>query len=230
MMPTFERRFSTGDNNRPNVLVKQICIDTMVLIFTEIRIQPQPSNPWANLLSTAEKGISTVGKGLSLLETKMQERNRKITNTIEWIPSTGSDVGTLRHRAFVAGREGWDGSPICVIRAHHNGEFVPGKLAIKHQAAYIPHAGREIPVHNFEVLCASSHAVRWLPSSNGQVPVGAIPAGNTHNGEPLYIGRVTHMGSITPGKVHPSHGCCYISFSGAEVAHKSYDVLCRIVG
>ncbi|XP_022834891.1 uncharacterized protein LOC111362454 isoform X2 [Spodoptera litura] len=153
-----------------------------------------------------------------------------VEDTIEWVPSTGPEVGILRHRAFVAGREGWDGSPLCVIRAHHSGEFVPGKLAIKHQVAYIPHAGREVPVHNFEVLCASSHAVRWLPSSNGQVPVGAIPAGNTHSGEPLYIGRVTHMGSITPGKVHPSHGCCYISFNGGEVAHKSYDVLCRIVG
>ncbi|XP_050563057.1 zinc finger homeobox protein 4-like isoform X2 [Spodoptera frugiperda] len=203
---------------------------TPVTIVEEIRIQPQPSNPWANLLSTAEVGLSAVEKGLTLLETRKQERITKITNTIEWVPSSGPEVGMLRHRAFVAGREGWDGSPLCVIRAFHNGEFVPGKLAIQHQAAYIPHAGREVPVHNFEVLCASSHAVRWLPGSNGQVPVGAIPAGNTHNGEPLYIGRVTHMNSVTPGKVHPSHGCCYISFNGGEVAHKSYDVLCRIVG
>uniref|UniRef100_A0A2A4JPW6 Uncharacterized protein n=1 Tax=Heliothis virescens TaxID=7102 RepID=A0A2A4JPW6_HELVI len=153
-----------------------------------------------------------------------------IVEDIEWVPATTSDVSSLSHKAFVAGREGWDGSPLCVIRAHHSGEFIPGKLAIKHRAAYVPHGGREIPVHNFEVLCAPSHAIRWLPSSNGQVPVGAIAAGNTHNGEPLYIGRVRHMQSLTPGKVHPSHGCCYISFGGSEITHKSYEVLCRIVG
>lgn len=52
----------------------------MVLIFTEIRIQPQPSNPWANLLSTAEVGLSAVEKGLTLLETRKQERITKITS------------------------------------------------------------------------------------------------------------------------------------------------------
>lgn len=40
-----------------------------------------------------------------------------------------------------------------------------------------------------------------MTASNGQVPPGAIPAGNTHNAEPLYIARVRHMRSITPGKV-----------------------------
>lgn len=54
---------------------------------------------------------------------------------------------------------------------------------------------------NLQVLCCAPHAVRWLHSSNGQVPVGAIAAGNSHNGEPLYIGRVRHMNSLTPGKV-----------------------------
>lgn len=124
-----------------------------------------------------------------------------VEDPIEWIPATTSDVATLTHRAYVAGKEGWDGSPLCVIRSHHSGEFIPGKLAIKHRAAYVPHGGREIPVHNFEVLCCAPHAVRWLHSSNGQVPVGAIAAGNTHNGEPLYIGRARHMQSLTPGKV-----------------------------
>ncbi|PZC86148.1 uncharacterized protein LOC110380542 isoform X1 [Helicoverpa armigera] len=196
------------------------------VIVEEITIQQQPSNPWSNVLSTAEKGLATVGKGLALLETGLRNRN----SNIEWVPATTGDVGSLSHKAFVAGREAWDGSPLCVIRAHHSGEFLPGKLAIKHRAAYVPYGGREVPVHNFEVLCVPSHAVRWLHSSNGQVPVGAIAAGNTHSGEPLYIGRVRHMQSLTPGKVHPSHGCCYISFGGSEHTHKTYEVLCRIVG
>lgn len=54
---------------------------------------------------------------------------------------------------------------------------------------------------HFQVLCAPAHALRWVPASDGQVPVGAIAAGNTHKAEPLYIARVRHQRSITPGKV-----------------------------
>lgn len=38
-----------------------------------------------------------------------------------------------------------------MIRAHYNGDFVPGKFASNSRAAYIPHGGKEVPVHNFEV-------------------------------------------------------------------------------
>ncbi|XP_060802280.1 uncharacterized protein LOC106137666 [Amyelois transitella] len=149
---------------------------------------------------------------------------------IDWIPASAATAKSLEYKAFVGGREGWDGSPLWVIRARHNDEYVPGKLAIKHRSAYIPYGGQEVTVMNFEVLCANPGVLRWLPSSNGQVPVGAIPAGNTVSGEPLYVARVPHRGSITPGKVHPSHGCCYISFGGVEMPFKNYEVLCKIVG
>ncbi|CAH2040556.1 unnamed protein product, partial [Iphiclides podalirius] len=149
---------------------------------------------------------------------------------IDWAPSTPTTASALSDRALVAGKEGWDNSPLWVIRAHHGGDFVPGKLAVQHRSAYIPHAGKEVPVHNFEVLCAPAHAVRWVQASNGQVPAGAIAAGNTHSAEPLYVGRVQHMRSVTPGKIHPSHGCCYISFAGGEVSYKYYEVLCSVVG
>ncbi|KPJ19431.1 hypothetical protein RR48_11058 [Papilio machaon] len=146
---------------------------------------------------------------------------------IDWVPSTPMTASSLADRAVVGGREGWDSSPLWVIRSHHSGDCVPGKLAVQHRSAYIPHAGQEVPVHNFEVLCAPAHAVRWVPANNGQVPPGAIAAGNTHKGEPLYVGRVTHMRSLTPGKIHPSHGCCYISFSGGEVSYKRcHDTFC----
>ncbi|XP_050349432.1 uncharacterized protein LOC126772867 [Nymphalis io] len=149
---------------------------------------------------------------------------------IDWVPATPATAQTLYGKAYVAGREGWDGSPLWAIRAHHNGNLVPGKLAIKHKAAYIPFAGKEIPVHNFEVLCAPSYAVHWVPGNQGQVPPNAIIAGNTHTAEPLYLGRARHRGSLSPGKIHASHGCCYISFSGSEVSYKQYEVLCRTEG
>ncbi|GBP14673.1 hypothetical protein EVAR_9584_1 [Eumeta japonica] len=51
------------------------------------------------------------------------------------------------------------------------------------------------------VFCASPCMVRWVESSNGCVPVGAVPAGNTVQGETLYVGRAKYQGSLTPGKI-----------------------------
>lgn len=33
------------------------------------------------------------------------------------------------------------------------------------------------------------------------------------------------MGSLTPGKIHKSHGCMYIAFNGGEVNLRTYEVL-----
>nr|CAD7573406.1 unnamed protein product [Timema californicum] len=51
---------------------------------------------------------------------------------------------------------------------------------------------------HFLVLCCSN--VAWERSSHGHVPYGAIEAGRTSSGEPLFIGRVLHNGTLTPGK------------------------------
>ncbi|XP_053619465.1 vasodilator-stimulated phosphoprotein-like [Plodia interpunctella] len=146
----------------------------------------------------------------------------------EWIPSTATTASSLTGRAVIGGHEGWDGSPLWVIRAWYNGDLIPGKLSVRHNAASVMHDGKEIPVQNIDVLCAKPDNLRWVPASNGGVPPGAISGGRTASGEQLYVGRARHQLSVTPGKVHPSHNCCYIAFAGAEVSHKVYDVLCRI--
>ncbi|GBP08109.1 hypothetical protein EVAR_2908_1 [Eumeta japonica] len=120
--------------------------------------------------------------------------------SIEWIPTTPTAAASLSERAVVAGYEGYDHSPLWVIRARLEGDLVPGKLAINHKAAYVPWNGKENPVNNIEVLCASPSMVRWIESSNGCVPLGAVPAGNTVQGETLYVGRAKYQGSLTPGK------------------------------
>lgn len=43
--------------------------------------------------------------------------------------------------------------------------------------------------------------MKWIESSNGNVPPGAIQVGQTSSREPLYIGRVKHKGSLCVGKV-----------------------------
>lgn len=70
---------------------------------------------------------------------------------IEWVPATTSSATSLTNRAIVAGYEGFDGSPLWVIRARYESDLIPGKLAIKHHGAYVPWDGKENAVHNFEV-------------------------------------------------------------------------------
>ncbi|KOX67602.1 hypothetical protein WN51_08704, partial [Melipona quadrifasciata] len=65
----------------------------------------------------------------------------------------------------------------------------------------------------------------WEFCSNGSVPSDAVIAGQTSDGEPLYVGRVLHNGAQTVGKVQPSHGCLYIPFDGEELSFKDYEVL-----
>lgn len=83
--------------------------------------------------------------------------------------------------------------------------------------------GVEILKQNYEVLVGRD--AKWKKEKNGKVPRDALPAGRTSNGEVLYIGRAEHNGSLTVGKVHPSHGCLYIPFGGIEVPLKDYEVL-----
>lgn len=41
----------------------------------------------------------------------------------------------------------------------------------------------------------------WLPVAGGQLPEGALPSGETEDGEPLFVGRASHEGTMTVGKV-----------------------------
>lgn len=70
---------------------------------------------------------------------------------ITWAPATTFTAASLMGKAYIAGKEGWDGSPLLAIRVRLNGQLIPGKLAVKHSAAYVSFAGKEIPIQDFEV-------------------------------------------------------------------------------
>ena len=57
----------------------------------------------------------------------------------------------------------------------------------------------------FQVLTGGG--VHWVQSVDGQLPPGAVPGGNSEDGETLYIGRAQHEGTKTIGKVQPSTKC-----------------------
>lgn len=52
-----------------------------------------------------------------------------------------------------------------------------------------------------QVLCARPECIRWVDCCESSIPPNAIVAGNTSEGEPLYVGRAREQGSLTPGKV-----------------------------
>uniref|UniRef100_T1IXB6 Uncharacterized protein n=1 Tax=Strigamia maritima TaxID=126957 RepID=T1IXB6_STRMM len=140
--------------------------------------------------------------------------------TPHWVQGSHGNVSPQAVQA------GHDGGPLYVGRAHHDGDLIPGKIQPGHGTCYISHGGNEISKPNYEVLINSGQwQMQWLPSSNGQVPSGAIQGGRTSNGEPLYIGRVNHNGTLTIGKIHPSHGCIYIPYDGREHSNRNYEVL-----
>ncbi|CAG7786927.1 unnamed protein product, partial [Allacma fusca] len=51
--------------------------------------------------------------------------------------------------------------------------------------------------------------------------------GQDTDGETYYIGRVIQNGTVTVGKVHPSHGVCYVAYDGEELNFPEYEVLVR---
>lgn len=49
-------------------------------------------------------------------------------------------------------------------------------------------------------VLVSEHTA-WADDCHGRVPINAIVIGQSCNGENLYMGRVMHDGTLTPGKV-----------------------------
>ena len=118
---------------------------------------------------------------------------------------------------------GFDGSEqLYIARARHEGDLIPGKLHPSHGVCYIAWGGGEHGHGEYEVMCSGGGT--WVPVTDGNIPHNAVPGGETADGEPLFIGRATHDGTITVGKVQPSHGCCYIPYGGEELAYKEFEI------
>lgn len=136
-----------------------------------------------------------------------------------WADASGGQVPP----GAVVGGQDCSGEPLYVARAQHQGATLPGKLVPSHGCAYVPWGGLEHGKAQYQILVGGPN--NWVPTSGANVPPGAFPGGETEDGEPLYVGRVRHEGSITTGKVQQSHGVCYISFAGQEMGFPEYEVL-----
>ncbi|XP_075156713.1 uncharacterized protein LOC142229992 [Haematobia irritans] len=134
-----------------------------------------------------------------------------------WIPASN---GVVPPNAVSGGFDGSD--QLYVARAYHGSDLIPGKLHPSHGCCYVPYGGEEHSHRDYEVLCNSYG--RWIPCNGNGVPPNAIPGGRTGNGEPLYIGRVHHNGTMTVGKFHPSHRQCFIPYGGKEMSFNDFEI------
>lgn len=135
-----------------------------------------------------------------------------------WVPAANGQVpaGAQPHG------EDANGEPIFVARARHAGALIPGKLVQSHGVAYVPWGGVENAYAEYEILVGGG---QWVPAQGANIPPNAFPGGESEEGEPLFVGRARHEGSVTVGKVQPSHGVVYIPFGGAEIPYDSYEIL-----
>lgn len=134
-----------------------------------------------------------------------------------WVPGTGGEVPPS---ALEGGVDG--GEQLYVARTRHEGDLIPGKLHPSHGVCYIAYGGGEHGHSDYEVLCSAGG--HWMPVVDGNIPPNAFPGGETADGEPLFIGRALHDGTMCLGKVQPSHECCYIPYGGEELAYKEYEI------
>ncbi|KAK9872211.1 hypothetical protein WA026_017010 [Henosepilachna vigintioctopunctata] len=125
--------------------------------------------------------------------------------------------------AVICGKDK-DGSDIYVGLAHYSGDELPAKVVPRRREAYVSYDGKEISVAEYKLLVEKK--LKWIPSTGGRIPPGAVPAGRTSTGETLYVGRRLVEGNVMAvGKVHYSHGCIYIPFGGREISYREYEIL-----
>lgn len=98
-----------------------------------------------------------------------------------------------------------------------------GKLHPSHHACIITYERKEVKVRTYQVAVGEGV---WVKSRRGQVPISAIAAGYTKNGENLYICRVLlHGNHMTPGELQHSAKGCFISYDSVELKFDEYEVL-----
>lgn len=147
----------------------------------------------------------------------LESPHENVTGSAVWIAVSS---GELPEGAHQGGND--NGEPLYVARAHHEGALIPGKFAKSHGVCYVAWGGGEHGKDTYEILVGNGN---WVPTSGSDIPPNAFPGGESEDGEPLFIGRVPHEGTLTVGKVHPSHGNCYISYAGQELAFSDYEIL-----
>lgn len=150
---------------------------------------------------------------------------RSVRGGIDWVRLSG---GALAPSAVAAGRDG-NGAPLFVCTARHEDALYPGKIRSGFEGCHIGHGGREWVVSTYSVMLASPN---WVRGTSGQVFWGpGIPPQQTAEqaghagGQPLFVCRAAHRGSIQVGKIGPGLDGCVFPYGGVEVTSTDYEIL-----
>ncbi|XP_015610509.1 uncharacterized protein LOC107275171 isoform X2 [Cephus cinctus] len=127
-----------------------------------------------------------------------------------------NDAEGLPRNAVMASEDG-----LYVGRAHHRESVTPG--GVRSNVCTLPWGGAAHEKKDFQVLCGKD--INWIKGWQGSVPLYALPAGETEDGNALFIGRILHDGIYYIGKVQPDHQGCYIPLNGQEISYLEYEVL-----
>lgn len=146
-----------------------------------------------------------------------------------------------------------DGSILYVARSLYAGIKLPAKAIPSKRACYVSFDGLEILVERFEVIdrtaffrerrkikrksCKNAKRVgklqvltgdaacfSWEPSSHGKSAPNALSTDKI-GFEEIFVGRAHIFGSLTIGRIQPSHHCLYISHDGREHRIEHYEIL-----
>ncbi|KFB38713.1 hypothetical protein ZHAS_00006115 [Anopheles sinensis] len=109
-----------------------------------------------------------------------------------------------------------------VGRAKHRGSITPGVINPSQRTCTIVWGGSVWHKSLFEILINVNGT--FVPVQNNEIPPNAFPAGLSEAGETLYIGRVIVEGNVLVGKVHPSHGVCYVPYDDEERGFADYEI------
>lgn len=105
-----------------------------------------------------------------------------------------------------------------ICRGNTSGDLEAGKVN-NHLHCHISFGGKEVILNkDFDVLVNDStdkYDVEWVPRHDGDpLPQGAVLAGHSHLGEPVYVGRcTTATNSVVIGKIHKTF---YYAYGGKE--------------
>ena len=154
----------------------------------------------------------------------MVESHYKDTGAV-WVLSRD---GQIPANAVVGGREK-DGCVIYVGRFYtKEGQLAPGKVYPPNGCAYSSCNMVEQSSKVYQVLTHPNQKekLKWVPTTGGSLPTGALRAGGGYGNDGLYIARAPLNGGICCGKFEPSHGCAYLPWGDKEHSATSCEVLC----
>lgn len=150
-----------------------------------------------------------------------------------WVSSHN---GQVPPNAVSSGKQ-TDGQKLYIGRAYIHGSLCPGKVHRSHGCLYVPFAGAEHRVQQYDVLVQSivhtgtttnphlAPTTLWVRVNRGQsLPHNAFVAGQDVDNTNLYCGRARHEGHHLPAKV--GQRTAWVSWAGREFEKSDYEVLC----